>query len=106
MLSQGAVHYFSNFAYYEGMKKTILDLVFDIFSDVGLPLGGFLMTLFIAKKWKIVNFNKELVKDNHAYMGSFMQKYLNFSLTVFAPIFLGLMFLITILNKFFGISIL
>jgi len=105
MLSQGAVDYFGNFAHYEGMTKTVLDVVFDIFSDVGLPLGGFLMTIFIATKWKIANFNKELETGNEGYMGSFMQKYLNFALTIFAPIFLGLMFIITVLQKFFEVNL-
>ncbi len=105
MLSQGAIDYFSNFAHYEGITKTVLDVVFDIFSDVGLPLGGFLMTIFIATKWKIANFNKELATGNEGYMGSFMQKYLNFALTIFAPIFLGLMFIITVLKKFFEVEL-
>ncbi len=105
MLSQGAVDYFTNFTFYEGKVKDVLTVVFDIFSDVGLPLGGFLMTIFIATKWKIANFNKELAIGNDSYMGSFMQKYLNFALTIFAPIFLGLMFIITVLQKFFEISI-
>ncbi len=105
MLSQGAVDYFSNFAYYEGVTKTVLDVVFDIFSDVGLPLGGFLMTIFIATKWKTANFNNELEEGNPGFKGSLMQKYLNFSLSYFAPIFLGLMFVVTILKKFFEVDI-
>ncbi len=105
MLSYGAVDYFTNFTFYEGKVKNVLDVVFDIFSDVGLPLGGFLMTIFIATKWKTANFNKELEEGNPSYMGSFIQKYLNFSLTYFAPVFLGLMFIITVLKKFFGVDI-
>ena len=105
MLSYGAVDYFTNFTFYEGKVKNVLDVVFDIFSDVGLPLGGFLMTIFISTKWKTANFNKELEEGNPGYMGSFMQKYLNFALTIFAPAFLGLMFLITVLQKFFGVQI-
>lgn len=105
MLSYGAVDYFTNFTFYEGKVKNVLDVVFDIFSDVGLPLGGFLMTIFIATKWKTANFNKELEVGNEGYMGSFMQKYLNFALTIFAPIFLGLMFVVTVLQKFFGVNL-
>jgi neurotransmitter:Na+ symporter, NSS family len=105
MLSYGAVDYFTNFTFYEGKVKNVLDVVFDIFSDVGLPLGGFLMTIFIATKWKTANFNKEIEIGNSGYQGSFMQKYLNFALTIFAPIFLGLMFIVTVLKKFFEINI-
>ena len=106
LLSQGAVDFFSNFAHYEGVGKTVLDVVFDIFSDVGLPLGGFLMSIFIATKWKLHNFHKELESGNPSYKGSFMQKYLSFAISYFAPVFLGLMFIITVLQKFFGVSIL
>ncbi len=105
MLSYGAVDYFTNFTFYEGTVKNVLDVVFDIFSDVGLPLGGFLMTIFIATKWKTANFNNELEIGNPGYKGSLMQKYLNFSLSYFAPIFLGLMFVVTVLKKFFGVDI-
>jgi len=105
MLSYGAVDYFTNFTFYEGKVKNVLDVVFDIFSDVGLPLGGFLMTIFIATKWKKANFNDELEEGNPGYNGSLIQKYLNFSLSYFAPIFLGLMFVVTVLKKFFEIDI-
>ncbi|MCB0497927.1 MAG: sodium-dependent transporter [Cyclobacteriaceae bacterium] len=105
MLSQGAVDFFTNFTFYEGKVKTIFDVVFDIFSDVGLPLGGFLMSIFIVKRWKINNFHEELAKGNPSYKGSFMEKYLKFSISYFAPIFLGAIFVLTVLQKFFGIKL-
>jgi NSS family neurotransmitter:Na+ symporter len=103
MLSQGAVDGFTNFLYYEGKSKAVLDFVFDVFSDTGLPLGGFLMSVFIATKWKLHNFNEELAIGNPGYLGSVLNKFLNFSISFFAPLFLGIMFITTVLQKFFGI---
>ena len=105
MLSQGAVDGFTNFMFYEGKVKTVFDVVFDIFSDTGLPLGGFLMSIFIATKWKLHNFNQELAIGYPGYLGSILNKFFNFAITIFAPLFLGVMFITTVLQKFFGIAI-
>lgn len=105
MLSQGAVDVFSNFLHYEGTTKTVFDVVFDIFSDIGLPLGGFMMSLFIAFRWKLANFNAEIAKGNPRYLGSFMNKFMNFAIRFFAPFFLGVMFVTSVLKKFFDISL-
>lgn len=105
MLSQGAVEGLTNFTFYEGKVKTVFDVVFDIFSDTGLPLGGFLMSVFIARKWKLKNFNQEIAEGNPGYIGSKMNYFLDFSITYFAPLFLGIMFVVTVLQKFLGISI-
>ena len=103
MLSQGAVDGRTNFMYYEGSPKAVFDLVFDIFSTTGLPLGGFMMSIFIATRWKLNNFNKELAIGNDGYLGSLLNKFLNFSIVFFAPLFLGIMFITTVLQKFFGV---
>ena len=105
MLSQGAVDGFTNFMYYENTNKTVLDVVFDIFSDTGLPLGGLLMCIFISKRWKLNNFSQELAQGNPGFIGSKMQKYINFSITYFAPFLLGVMFITTVLQKFFMINL-
>lgn len=105
MLSQGAVDSLTSFAYYEGKTKAVFDVVFDIFSDIGLPLGGFLMSLFISTHWKLTNFHTELAVGNPRYPGSFVQKFLSFVITFFAPLFLGIMFVTTVLHKFFGITL-
>ena len=105
MLSQGAVEGLTNFVVYEGQMKTVFDVVFDIFSDTGLPLGGFLMSIFIARKWKLHNFNEELSVGYPSYLGSMLNKFLNFSISFFAPLFLGVMFITTVLQKFFGVSL-
>ena len=104
MLSQGAVEGLTNFMFYEGKAKSVLDVIFD-FTDIGLPLGGCLMSIFIARKWKLSNFDQELSEGYPGFPGSFMNKFLNFSISFFAPLFLGIMFVTSVLQKFFDISI-
>jgi neurotransmitter:Na+ symporter, NSS family len=105
MLSQGAVHFFTEFMFYEGKNKTFLDVIAEMFSEVGLPLGGFLLTIFIAFKWKTKNLSRELSKGNPRYAGSLLEKFVNFMITAICPFFLGLIVFITILEKFFSIKI-
>lgn len=102
MLSQGASPFFTEFVTYEGGPKDFLTLINDIFSEVGLPLGGFLMCLFIAFKWKSANLDEEVAIGNPGYMNSWMRKYLNIMITVVCPIVLGIITLLTIAGKFFG----
>lgn len=103
MLSHGAVDSLTGLLYYEGQAKSFFDLTFDIFSDIGLPLGGFLMTVFIAVRWKMANFHQEISIGSNNYLNSIAQSFLTLMITVVCPIVLGVMFVITVLQKFFGI---
>lgn len=105
MLSQGAVGFFSNFLHYEGADKTFLDFVDDIFNQAGLPLGGFLMSLFIAMRWKTANMADEIAEGYPEFKGSIVQKFVNVMITYVAPVLLGIIFLLTVLQKFFGVTI-
>jgi NSS family neurotransmitter:Na+ symporter len=105
MLSQGAVDGLTNFMFYEGKPKAVFDVVFDVFSEIGLPMGGFLMTLFISIRWKLVNFNKEISIGNDKYLGSFLNKYIDLTIRFFGPLILGTMFVAAVLQKFFGITL-
>lgn len=106
MLSQGAVDAFSaGFLHYEGADKSFLDLIDDVFSNTGLPLGGFLLTLFIAIKWKTSNMDKEILSGNPSYKGSWMQKFINIMITFVCPFVLGVIVVLTILQKFAGVDV-
>lgn len=105
MLSQGAVGFLTNFMYYEGSDKTFLDVISDLFSEVGLPLGGFLLTIFIAFKWKTKNLSKEISRGNPTYQGSLLEKFVNLMITTLCPLVIGMIFIITVLQKFVGINI-
>jgi neurotransmitter:Na+ symporter, NSS family len=105
MLSVGAVDFLTNLAFYEGTTKSFLDIVADVFSDVGLVLGGFLLSVFIAIKWKAENMTEEISLGSQDYKGSLLEKYINFMVTKICPFVLGFIFFVTVIQKFTGIEI-
>jgi len=105
LLSQGASPFLTNFLFYEGASKTFLDLISDVFSEVGLPLGGFMISIFIAFKWKTRNLTAEIAQGNPEYPGSKLERFINFMITTICPLFLGLLFIVTVLQKFFNIEV-
>ena len=105
MLGFGAVDMFTNFAQYEETSKSVMDVVQDVFYVVGLPLGGLLMSIFIARRWKIENMSDEISQGNPNYKGSFLEKFITIMISYICPFVLGIMFILTMLQKFFGISI-
>lgn len=106
MLSQGAVDAFSaGFLHYDETDKSFLDVIDDVFNTTGLPLGGFLLTLFIATKWKTHNMSEEILSGNSGYAGSSMQKFINVMITFVCPAILGIIVVLTILDKFIGVTI-
>jgi NSS family neurotransmitter:Na+ symporter len=105
MFSVGAVESLSNFAFYEGTTKSFMDLIEDLFLNLGLPLGGLLMCLFIAFKWKTSNLREEIHEGHTRYGGSGIERFINLMITIVAPIVLALIFMVTILEKFAGITL-
>jgi neurotransmitter:Na+ symporter, NSS family len=102
MLSQGAVAMFSSLPFYN--DKSALDFVSEVFSDISLPLGGCLMTIFIATRWRTKNMSEELALGNPDYRGSFFEKYINFTIRYVCPLLLGVFSILIILDKFFGLD--
>jgi NSS family neurotransmitter:Na+ symporter len=84
-------------------SRSFFDLIEDIFSSIGLPLGGFLMSIFIAMKWRTKSMTDEILSGFENYKGSFVEKFLNFMVTFICPVALGLVFALTVLQKFFGV---
>lgn len=105
MLGFGAVDMFTNFTEYEGGSKAVMDVVQDVFYVIGLPLGGLLMSIFIARKWTIENMSEEVSIGNPGYKGSLLEKFITIMISYVCPAVLGIMFILTILQKFFGISL-
>lgn len=103
MLSQGAVPAFSKLPFYH--DKTALDFVAEVFSELCLPLGGCLMSVFILTRWGQKNMNKEIYEGNPGYQGSFLEKYINFTIKYVCPILLGLFSILLVLDKLFGITL-
>ncbi len=103
MLSQGAVDAFSVMSWYD--DKSFLDFVAEVFSDISLPLGGCLMSIFIATRWKTKNMSEEIGNGYPAYKGSIVEKFINLVITILAPLMLGIMFINTMLDKFFDVQL-
>ena len=90
----------------EGGKDTdFLSFVASLANDSMLPLGGCLIAFFAAHVWKKHNLNDELATGAPGYKGSFLQKYMSFAVGYLAPVVLSVLFVLTFLFKFFGISI-
>ncbi|GAB4422797.1 MAG: sodium-dependent transporter [Bacteroidia bacterium] len=104
MLSFGAVDWLSNF-HYGGEAKSFLDIVNDIFSETGLPLGGFLMSLVVVYRWRLDNLRAEARLGHPAYAGSWIETFVRISLTYISPVLLVLIFVSNLLEKFFAITL-
>lgn len=105
-LSFGMVMFFTEFVTYAGAPKSVFDVVYDIFYDTILPLNGLLVCLFVIRRWKKKNFHAELSNEENNYNGSFLQKYVDFSLSTFIPVILLVVFVNTVAQKFFAYNLL
>jgi len=107
LISQGDSHFFSNFITYLGDSKvtSFMDFVGHIGSETLLPFGGFLITIFTAYVWKKHNLNKEIETGHPGFKGTLIEKYIDFAISYLCPVVLGIIFLLTLLNRFFGVHI-
>lgn len=90
----------------EGDWKVVgfLDFVSAIASDTFLPLGGALISFFVAYVWKKNNLNAEIAIGREG--GSqWVAKYIDFAITFFCPVILGIITIVTILDRFFGVVV-
>ena len=104
MLSFGAVDFLSAIEY-GGSSHAFLDLVNDVFSEVGLPLGGLIMSLVIIHRWGKAQMTQEIAQGHPHYQGSWVETFVRLALTYVAPLVLGLIFISNLLEKFFGLSV-
>ena len=107
MLSFGAVDYFTNFASYGSGDEALkfLSVVEDIFLDVGLPFGGFMISLFVAYKWRFSYFCQEIEQGHPNFQDTALQRLISIMLGVISPVFVGAILVVTILETFFGVSL-
>ena len=110
LLSNGASAFWSNFMDIIGMgREGMTDFSFMTFigwvaNDTFLPLGGMLISFFAAYIWKKENLGEELSRGDKNYKGSNVEKYINFCLSYLAPVVLAIIFVLTVMNRFFGIE--
>jgi len=101
MVSQGMVAGLNKLSFYRG--QDFLTFIADM-SDICLTVGGCLMSIFISRRWGMHNMDAELANGNDNYMTSVVRKYLHLTIKWIAPILLGFLSIIIILEKFFGIE--
>jgi NSS family neurotransmitter:Na+ symporter len=101
MVSQGMVPALNKLPFYQ--DQDFLTFVSDM-TDISLTVGGCLMCIFISKRWSIKEMNDELSLGNERFMGTSLQKYLSITIGWVCPIILGIMSVIIILEKFFGLE--
>ena len=106
MLGQGAVPFFTEFITYGGETKSFMGMIIDIFSDIGLPLGGFLISVFVAYRWRTHRAADEIEQGHKHFRGSWGDKFFNVVISYVSPIVVGVMVIIIFLNKFTGLDIL
>jgi NSS family neurotransmitter:Na+ symporter len=104
-VSFGMVAFFTEFTSYAGGTRSFFDVVYDIFYDTILPLNGFLLCIFVSYRWKKKQLTAELSEGSDNYAGSWVEKYVNFSLGTFIPVIVLFIFINTVATKFFGMSL-
>lgn len=110
-LSFGMVGFFTQFIGYGSCEagvacKSFFDVIYDLFYDTILPLNGLLVCLFVSYRWKKHNLHLEIEDGHPSYKGSFMAKYIDFSLGTFIPVILLLIFANTVAQKYFAYNLL
>ncbi|WP_251359861.1 sodium-dependent transporter [Kangiella sp. TOML190] len=88
----------------EWQTKGFMDFVELIASDTFLPIGGALISIFVAYVWKTNNLNEEIAigRENAIPL---VTKYINFAVSFICPVILGAIAITTILDRFFGVQI-
>jgi len=108
LLSNGASTFFTKFITYLGASESTSFMTFvgHVSNDSLLPLGGLLISVFAAYIWKKENLNLEIEQGHPGYKNSLVEKYIDLAIRYICPIILGSLFISTVLNRFFGFSIL
>ena len=111
LLSNGASSILTNFIQIIGIAQegatdhSFMTLVGWIANDTFLPFGGMMISIFVAYIWKKENLAEELSHGAPDYKGSLIEKYINFAISYLAPVVLSAIFVLTVLNRFFGIDV-
>ena len=95
-MSLGISEFFTNFTSYGGVSKSFIDLVSDVFYETILPLVGFTVCIFCAWRWKLSGLTGELEVGDPKYRGSWLHRYVDFSLGTVIPVVLLVVFLSTV----------
>jgi NSS family neurotransmitter:Na+ symporter len=103
MLSQGTAGFeaLNKMGFYrcQDFMTFISDVV-----DISITLGGLGICLFVTYKWKLHNMHEELQEGSPGYMTSGVHRFINISIRYLCPLALGIISLVLIIEKFFGLD--
>ena len=104
LLSNGSSEFWTAFTHLPGREDPVsfMTLIEFVASDSFLPLGGFLISVFTAYVWRTASLDEEVAIGNDGFLGSPLQKFLNFGIQFLAPVILGIIFVLTVLDRFWG----
>jgi NSS family neurotransmitter:Na+ symporter len=107
LIGNGYSAFFSNFITYFGADEStdFMTFITDIALNSLLPLGGLFISIFAVYIWKRRKLFRELSYGNEKFLKSWIAKYVGFCLQYIAPVVLGIVFVITVLEIFFGIHL-
>jgi NSS family neurotransmitter:Na+ symporter len=107
LLSKGYSDYFTQFITYYGSEASIDFMTFltDVSSNTLLPFVGFLTSIFTIYVWKRKKLFRELRHGSDGFENSWISKYIGICVQFIAPLVLGITFILTILEIFFGLSL-
>jgi NSS family neurotransmitter:Na+ symporter len=103
LMSFGAVSTLNKLSFYK--DRDFLTFIADM-TDITLTIGGCLMCVFITYRWRLYNMNAELAEGNVKFAGSFAQRYVNFTIAYVCPVLLGILSVLIVIDKFWGLSVL
>jgi len=102
LLSKGSIAELAHFITLPGAGElSFMSFTALIASDSFLPLGGLLISVFVAYVWREQGFAQEIQSSSNPWLVS----YVNFAVTYLCPLLLGLMFVITIADNFLGLDV-
>jgi NSS family neurotransmitter:Na+ symporter len=82
-----------------------MDFVTDVASNTLLPFGGLMVSIFSIYIWKRRKLFRELSHGYPEFPRTFTARYIGFTLQYICPPVLGAIFIITVLEIFFGFKI-
>ncbi|UJH68288.1 sodium-dependent transporter [Allomuricauda sp. SCSIO 65647] len=107
LLSNGYSGFFTKFITYFGASDPtdFMTFISDVASNSFLPLNGFLIALFVAFVWKKENLFEEVSNGNKRFANTLIANFLGFSIKYLCPWILGIVFVLNVLDTFFGLTL-
>lgn len=106
LLGNGYSEFFSSFITYIGANKsTDFMTFFGHLADIFLLFGGCCIVTFAAYVWKKENLHNELAEGYPAYQSSPVKQFLNIGISYVCPALLAILFVLVVLNNFFGVQL-